>query len=156
MKAILSVVFLASLFTNAQTPVIPVGFDAYLMWSRWPYQRIGVRAYMRSTYDRRGGNEAGDASHFLYQLAPDKNVTLDLQGPGILYFARYNHWHGSPWHYEVDGTDHIVKETSTADPLKPVADSTFLPQDLFPVPLAVTWSATRGADLSWVPVPFEK
>jgi len=47
------------------------------MWIRWPYQRIGERAYMRSTYDRRGGNETADASHFLYQLAPDRNVTLE-------------------------------------------------------------------------------
>src|ERR1700736_3960935 len=111
----------------AEPPVIPVGLDAYRMWERWPYQRIGARAYMRSTYDRRGGNEGADASHFLYQLADDFNVTLDVEGAGVLYFARYNHWHGSPWHYEVDRTDYIVQETSTADPLHPVADSVFLP-----------------------------
>ena len=45
---------------------VPVGLDAYRQWERWPYQRIGVRAYMRSTYDRSGGNEGADASHFLY------------------------------------------------------------------------------------------
>src|SRR5215470_1367636 len=89
----------------AEPPVIPVGLDAYRQWERWPYLRVGARAYMRSTYDRRGGNEGADASHFLYQLADDFNVTLDVQGSGILYFARYNHWHGSPWHYEVDGVD---------------------------------------------------
>ena len=111
---------------------------------------------MRSTYDRRGGNEGADASHFLYQLADDFNVTLDVEGGGILYFARYNHWHGSPWHYVVDGTDHIIKETSTADPTRPVAGSVFVPENLFPAPLALTWSLTRGADLSWVPIPFEK
>src|SRR6266513_5045254 len=61
-----------------EPPVIPVGLDAYRLWERWPYQRIGVRAYMRSTYDRRGGNEGADASHFLYQLADDFNVTLDV------------------------------------------------------------------------------
>ena len=105
----------------AEPPVIPVGLDAYRQWERWPYQRIGARAYMRSTYDRRGGNEGADASHFLYQLADDFNVTLDVEGPGVLYFARYNHWHGSPWHYEVDGADHIVQESSTADPNKPGA-----------------------------------
>src|SRR5215470_13941593 len=77
-----------------KVPVIPVGFDAYRQWERWPYQRIGARAYMRSTYDRTGGNEGADASHFLYQLADDRNVALDVQGPGILYFVRYNHWHG--------------------------------------------------------------
>jgi len=136
--------------------VIPAGLDAYRMWERWPYQRIGVRAYMRSTYDRKGGNERADASHFLYQLADDDNVTLDVQGPGILYFVRYNHWHGSPWHYNVDGVDHIVRETSTADPLHPAPDSVFLPERLFPNPLAWTWAQTKGADLSWLPIGFLK
>ncbi len=140
----------------ADPPVIPTGLDAYRMWDRWPYQRIGARAYMRSTYDRRGGNERADASHFLYQNADDFNVTLDVQGPGILYFVRYNHWHGSPWHYEVDGNDTLVRETSTGDPLHPQPGSVFEPRELFPDPLAVTWAATRGADLSWVPVAFEK
>jgi hypothetical protein len=137
-------------------PVIPVGLDAYRMWERWPYQRIGARAYMRSTYDRNGGNEGADASHFLYQLAGDFNVTLDVEGPGVLYFARYNHWHGSPWHYVVDGADHIVEESSTADPLHPATNSVFLPERLFPNPLTWTWSLTRGADLTWVPIPFER
>ncbi|MDE3165415.1 MAG: DUF2961 domain-containing protein [Acidobacteriota bacterium] len=137
-------------------PPVPAGLDAYRMWDRWPEQRIGVRAYMRSTYDRAGGNERADASHFLYQLGDDRNVTLDVEGAGILYFARYNHWHGSPWHYEVDGRDHVVRETSTADPLHPAPDSVFLPQSAFPNPLTWTWSATRGADLMWVPVAFEK
>src|SRR5829696_3416089 len=140
-----------------EPPVIPVALDAYRQWEKWPQQRIGARAYMRSTYDRRGGNEGADASHFLYQLADDFNVTLDIEGhPGILYFARYNHWHGSPWHYVVDGVDTIVRETSTADPNKPVEGSTFEPKELFPKPLAWTWSDTKGADLSWVPIAFQK
>ena len=142
-------------FAAVEPPVVPIGLDAFRQWERWPYQRIGVRAYMRSTYDRRGGNEGADASHFLYQLADDNNVTLDVVGPGVLYFARYNHWHGSPWHYAVDGTDHLIQETSTADPNQPAENSAFLPTKAFPSPLAVTWSATKGADLSWVPVPFE-
>ena len=135
---------------------VPVGLDAYRQWERWPYQRIGVRAYMRSTYDRTGGNEGADASHFLYQLADDRNVTLDVEGPGILYFVRTNHWHGSPWHYEVDGDDHVVRETSTGDPEHPAQGSVFLPEAAFPRPLAWTWADTRGADLSWIPVGFEK
>jgi hypothetical protein len=139
-----------------EPPMIPVGLDAYRSWERWPYQRIGARAYMRSTYDRRGGNESADASHYLYQEADDFSVPLDVQGPGILYFARYNHWHGSPWHYEVDGTDHIVQETSSKDPTKPADNSVFLPEALFPNPLTWTWSVTKGADLMWVPIPFEK
>ncbi len=140
----------------AQPPAIPVGFDAYRMWARWPYQRIGARAYMRSTYDRSGNNERADASHFLYQRASDFNVTLDVEGPGVLYFSRYNHWHGSPWHYEVDGTDHVVSESSTRDPLHPVPDSVFLPEQVFRRPLAYTWADTKGADLTWLPVGFKK
>src|SRR5690242_9067727 len=140
---------------NADLPVIPVGLDAYRMWDAWPRQRIGVRAYMRSTYDRAGGNEGADASHFLYQLSETNNVTLDIAGPGILYFARYNHWHGSPWHYVVDGTDHVVEESSTVEPNRPVPDSVFLPAKVFAPPLALTWSVTQGADLSWVPIPFQ-
>ncbi|MDB6053271.1 MAG: hypothetical protein JWN25_794 [Verrucomicrobiales bacterium] len=139
----------------AEPGAIPVGLDAYRNWEQWPVQRIGVRAYMRSTYDRTGGNESADASHFLYQLADDNNVTLDVQGAGILYFSRYNHWHGSPWRYTVDGAEHILKESSTADPNKPVADSIFLPENLLPAPLAYTWSSTKGADLIWVPISFQ-
>lgn len=115
-----------------------------------------MRAYMRSTYDRSGGNEGADASHFLYQLSDTFNVTLDLEGPGLLLFSRYNHWHGSPWHYVVDGTDHIVQETSTQDPLHPAPDSTFLPAAAFPPPLNWTWATTKGADLVWTPIPFER
>ena len=126
------------------------------MWDRWPEQRIGARAYMRSTYDRSGGNEAADASHFLFQLADDFNVTLDVAGQGVLYFARYNHWHGSPWHFVVDGHDNGVSESSTGDPGRPVDGSVFLPASAFPAPLALTWSTTMGADLTWVPVPFAK
>jgi len=142
--------------SDADTPVIPVGLDAYRMWDRWCYQRIGARAYMRSTYDRAGANETADASHFLYQKAEDFNVTLDVEGPGVLYFVRTNHWHGSPWHYEVGGKDHIVKETTTADPTKKLEHSVFIPEDLFPNPLTWTYSITKGADLMWVPIPFEE
>jgi hypothetical protein len=130
-----------------------VGLDAYRQWERWPYQRIGARAYMRSTYDRSGGNM--DASNFLYQVADDFNVTLDVEGPGVLYFARYNHWHGSPWHYEVDGSDHVVRETTTANPLKKLDHSVFIPEHLFPNPLTWTYAVTKGADLMWVPIAFE-
>lgn len=111
---------------------------------------------MASTYDRRGGNEGADASHFLYQLSDRFNVTLDLEGPGMLIFSRFNHWHGSPWHFVVDGTDRIVQETSTRDPLHPAPFSIFLPPAPFPAPLNWTWAATKGADLIWTPIPFER
>jgi hypothetical protein len=139
-----------------QLPVVPVGYDAYRRWDLWAQQRLGVRAYMRSTYDRRGGNEGADASHFLYQTAEDFNVTLDIAGSGMLYFTRYNHWHGSPWHYAVDGKDLLVAETSTASPTRPQNNSVFIPEKAFPRPLALTWADTQGADLSWVPIPFER
>src|SRR6185436_8320868 len=45
--------------------------------------------------------------------------------------------------------------SSTADPEHPVEGSTFLPAAAFPSPLALTWSTTKGADLSWVPIGFE-
>jgi hypothetical protein len=153
------VLLLAALALTApadEPPTIPIGLDAYRQWERWPVQRIGARAYMRSTYDRRGGNETADASHFLYQRADDDNVTLDLEGPGVLYFARYNHWHGSPWRYVVDGAEHIVRETSTKDPTKPVEGSVFEPRELFPPVLTYTWSTTKGADLMWLPIGFDR
>lgn len=144
--------------SSSEPPMIPVGEDAYLMWDRLPYQRIGMRAYMRSTYDRTGGNRTADASHFLYQESDTFNTTLDVRGPGIVYFKRTNHFHGSPWHYEVDGRDFIVKETATDDPIdakNKYTETRFLPDDLFPNPLTWTWSTTKGANLMWVPLPFE-
>lgn len=138
------------------TPVVPLGADAYRLWTQLPMVRIGDRVYMRSTYDRSGANEGGDASHFLRAERDDFNVSLDTVGPGALVFARTNHWHGSPWHYVVDGRDQVVTETSTADPDHPTEMSVFEPSALFPSPLTQTWSVTRGADLNWVPMPFEQ
>ena len=138
-----------------ELPEVPVGLDAYRQWDRWARQRIGVRAHLRSTYDRTGGNERADASHFLYLLPGDVCVPLHVEGRGVLYFARYNHWHGSPWTYEVDDTKHIVKETSTGAPWT-VQESKFIPENLFPEPLALTWSTTHGANLMWVPIAFER
>lgn len=147
--------FGCTLAFGADPPSIPVGYDAYLQWHKWPQQRVGARAYMRSTYDRRGNNEGADSSHYLYQAREDFNVTLDVEGKGMLYFARYNHWHGSPWHYEVDGSDYIVKETTTADPYSPLEDAVFLPQAALPQPLTFTYATTKGADLMWVPIGFQ-
>jgi hypothetical protein len=114
---------------------------------------------MRSTYDRNGGNESADASHFLFMKGEDHNVTLDVIGRGILYFFRANHWHGSPWHFIVDSIDNIVQENGTADPVnakKVFTHTSFLPEKAFPRPLAWTWAVTKGADLIWTPVSFER
>ncbi len=142
-----------------QLPTIPVGLDAYKQWDQWPTQRLGVRAYMRSTYDRTGGNESADASHFLFANGENENVTLDVKGKGVLYFFRANHWHGSPWHFMVDGVDHLVSETGTSEPTvakRKFKASNFIPETTYPRPLNWTWEVTKGADLIWTPMPFEQ
>lgn len=139
---------------TAALPTLPIGLDAFRRWDLWPLLRRGQRTYMRSTYDRAGGNETADANHHLHQRADGVVVPLELEGPGLLLFVRTNHWHGSPWHYVVDGADHVVTETTTKDPTKPVEGSVFEPAAAFPHPLTYTWSVTRGADLSWVPIAF--
>lgn len=138
---------------------LPVGADAYRLWDKWPQQRLGARAYMRSTYDRSGRNESADASHFLFMKKEDQNVTLDVAGRGVLYFVRTNHWHGSPWHYIIDGKDNIVKETGTDDPVhakKNLLSTNFIPAAAFPQPLNWTWEVTKGADLVWTPIGFTR
>jgi hypothetical protein len=145
---------------SGEPPVIPVGLDAYRMWARWPYQRIGVRAYMKGAYDRTGGNS--DRANFLYQDRERFHVTLDESGPGVLYFARYNFWHGSPWHYEVDGVDHVIRESTTPNAeqghldtislMRPEAH--FIPRDALAKPLTLNYPETRGGNFIWVPIPF--
>ncbi|MET3879793.1 DUF2961 domain-containing protein [Chitinophaga sp. OAE865] len=140
-------------------PVIPAGADAYLKWEQWPMQRFGMRTYMRGTYDRTGGNDAADASHYLFMNGETDNVTLDITGTGILYFFRANHWHGSPWHFITDGREHTIQETGTADPANAIRDikaSVFIPASPFPKPMAWTWADTKGADLIWTPIPFRE
>ena len=99
---------------SSRPPQIPFGLDAFTQWERWPYLRIGVRCYMRSTFDRSGGNDNADAAHFIRQIDDTHNVALDELGPGILWFARYNHWHGSPWQYLVDGKDISFRKPARA------------------------------------------
>ncbi|GAB3902584.1 DUF2961 domain-containing protein [Mucilaginibacter boryungensis] len=141
---------------SSPVPVIPIGLDAYRKWGQLPLQRIGVRAYMRSTYDRT--STGPDASHFLFMNdSEDDNTTLDVKGKGILYFFRTNHWHGSPWHFIIDGKDNIVKETASDAPInatKVFHNTEFIPVTPFPKPMAFTWSTTKGSDLIWTPMPF--
>lgn len=133
----------------------PEGVEAYCRWDLLPQQRIGVRAYMRSTYDRM--SRGGDAGHFLFMNGEDDNVTLDVKGRGTLYFFRANHWHGSPWHFTIDGRDHVVKETATDSPVnavKTIHTAQFIPGAVFHEPMDWTWTTTKGADLIWTPMPF--
>jgi hypothetical protein len=134
----------------------PVGLDAYRHWDRLPYLRIGARSYMRSTYDRAGGNEAADASHYVREIAPGRDVPFDVAGPGVLYFFRANHWHGSPWTFVVDGNRYVVADSATANPNSPPPTSTFLPEAAFASPLALTYATTPGSDVSWVPMGFAR
>src|SRR5690606_6602424 len=140
--------------SKSKLPTLPVGLDAYRMWEKWPMQRLGVRAYMRSTYQRTGtgsqhdpgdpGYEWTDASHFLFYTADDC-VTLDVKGKGLLYFFRANKWHGSPWTFRIDGRDNVVRETATADPVnasRRVKNPKFIPEVPFPEPLNWTWATT--------------
>src|SRR5689334_3888684 len=78
---------------SREPPTIPVGLDAYRHWDMWPALRLGMRARMESTYDRAGGNEGADASHFVRQEGPNAFVPLDVAGPGVLTFVRTNQWH---------------------------------------------------------------
>ena len=102
-----------------------------------------------------GGNEGADASHFLYQDADDRNVALDLAGPGGALLHAVQPLARQPLALRGRWDDHLVRESSTADPDHPRPARPSCPRDLFPEPLALTWSATKGADLSWVPIPFE-
>ncbi|NLE38227.1 MAG: DUF2961 domain-containing protein [Pirellulaceae bacterium] len=140
------------------------------MWDRLPNQRIGVRSYMRSTYQRTGtgskhhpddpGYEFTDASHFLfYNEDEHDNVTLDVKGMGVLYFFRANHWHGSPWNFQIDGKSNVVQETGTSDPVnakRTLKTPKFIPEEPFPKPLNWTWATTKGADLIGTPMPFRE
>ena len=61
---------------------------------------------MRVRIDRDGGNTHADASNYLYMLSDlttgrNRSVVFDVRGAGAMVFARFQHWHGSPWVLEV-------------------------------------------------------
>ena len=61
----------------APPPVLPVGWDAITHGLElWPHQRLGVRAMVRSTFDRSGANEAADSSHY-----PTTTFRPEQRGP---------------------------------------------------------------------------
>lgn len=140
--------------THAADP-IPVGLDTYAQWDRWPQQRIGVRAYMRSTYDRDGGNRTADASHFLYAERPISTWRWISSGAGSCISSAPTTGMAARgitrWTASTMSCGKPAPPTRTIRP-----DSTFEPAAAFPPPLAWTWSTTKGADLNWVPIAFDR
>ena len=86
---ILSSLALLSMVSAAEPPVIPIGLDAYRHWERWPYQRIGARAYMRSTYDRRGGNVSfrSPGAGSVVEAMIDQGVISSFRKPNAIRFG---------------------------------------------------------------------
>lgn len=89
----LLIVFQICLLTSAisgrdklEIPKIPIGLDSNRKRDQWPAQRIGVCAFIKSTFDRTGGYESADASHFLFAHEENHNITLDLIDKGVFYF----------------------------------------------------------------------
>ena len=68
---------------------------------------------------------------------------------------RTNHSHGSPWHYEIDGKDFVVKETATDDPIdakRKYAKTVFNPEEAFLIPRHLTEGAiTLDVMIEWIP-----
>ena len=132
----------------ADPPVIPVGVDAYTMWERWPYQRIGARAYMRSTYDRRGGNEGADAATSSTRWPTTSTSRSTWPGPGSSTSRATTTGTAAPG--TTRSTARITSSRRPAPPTRasPSPKSVFLPAKLlsrarWPGPGPIT----KGADL---------
>ena len=67
---------------SKEPPVIPIGTDAYVHWDMLPYQKLNVRAYMKSTYDRSGFNKGANGGFYLYQESDTFNAVMDERGSG--------------------------------------------------------------------------
>ena len=136
------------LLSAAASAQIPVGLDAYRLWERWPYQRIGVRAYMRSTYDRARRQRRRRRHPFplpagrrlqrdARRRRPGRPLLRPLQPLARQPVALRGGWHRPPR----AGDQHRRSATIP----RPTRSS--CPQAAFPTPLAWTWSDTKGADL---------
>ncbi len=137
-------------------PEAPVGTDALRRWSELHLVRVNVRAGMTGTWDRAGGNAGNDAGHFVRAERDTYYSPLELEGVGVLYFAGFNAWRGSPWHFLVDGVDRVVTETTTVAPDRPADDARIEPAAALPSPLAFASTASRGGDLVWLPMAFNR
>lgn len=155
-------------------PIIPVGLDAYLMWDHWCDQRIGQRTYMAATTDPAAQNN--DPGNFRFQIN-DPNYTtdvlsipMDLQGPGVVVFMRYNYDHGSPWHFMIDGADNVVGDSNSPGLSNPNGYTAFIPPGTFPsgnpsqpitttgtnpnMPFNILQNISQDADLIYTPLHF--
>ena len=118
---------------------------------------------MASTFDRDGGNKGADASNYVYmirdaQSGRNRSVVFDIRGAGAMLFARFQHWHGSPWVLEIDDQPPFaLSESNTKTQSEKVDWSVFYPQAAFPNgSLTQTFSSSKGGDVMWVPITFSK
>ena len=129
----------------ADPPVIPVGLDAYRMWERWPYQRIGARAYMRSTYDRRRRQRA--RRRVALPLSAGRRLQRDARRRRARASSTSS---ATTTGTAAPGTTRwTARTTSSRRPARPIPttrspNSVFLPEALFPNPLTWTWSTHQG------------
>jgi hypothetical protein len=142
-------ILLLNTVSSRGVSLVPISFDAFAQWELLPILRDGLRGYVSSTYDRAGGNEGADASHYTLIDSNGTAMAFDVEvngaGCGLLAFVRFNHWHGSPWTFAVDGINWTVVTNDTANPNAPNSTSEWLPREGFPAPLALNWAVTAGS-----------
>src|SRR5438874_11090753 len=71
----------AAFAVTTEPPEIAIGYDAFLRGEQWPALRIGVRAYMRSTFDGTGGNHLEDAAYYIRQMYDYHRDGVVVGGP---------------------------------------------------------------------------
>ena len=88
-------------------PVIPVGLDAFREWDRWPVLRIGD-AHVHAQHLRPRRRQRGRRRQPLPPPGGRRHLhrARRRRARASSTSSRTNHWHGSPWHYVVDGADH--------------------------------------------------
>jgi len=118
---------------------IPVG-STRTAAGQWP---LSASASARICADLRpqGGNESRTRALPVTRSPMRVQRPLDVQGHGILV-SRATHWHGSTWHYEVDGKDHRPG-SSLEGPDQARRELVFLPKRV-PSPLTYTGRRRRA------------
>lgn len=116
-RALLTAGLLLALSAGAadEPPEIPVGLNAYRQWERWPHQRVGARAYLRSTYDRKLDyafpNQRVEVS--VAEASRDQEGTaLEWRPAGVWYLAGPNTCVYSNPQAELGPTRHVVQTSN--------------------------------------------